>query len=349
MVRATTRSQRPSTNTQTQGRHNHSQKTRQEDDDHGAYDEQTELGNGDNQELKRKANDLTLHPSFALVLGQNTRAFNIVFSLAQEILKKAFGMELVELQTRAGLEADGATQEEDRNATGVKKKATVVGSKTYILRSVLDPLIIEHAALTDEKILEQEAADAPSDDDDDDESYTPKYYGSLVSWTSNDQLGALGILYTILALILVSGRVITEAELRVHLKRLGLPQGGLVSFTAQSTHPTQNIDTYLSTLIRQGYLDRIQVGDAKAQKSKGGKRTRMNQPDDDNGATYEWRWGSRAQSEVGEQAIANFVAEFMIGDAEDDDDEGGRGTQGRLERMTKGIERAAGGQLSDAK
>jgi hypothetical protein len=65
-----------------------------------------------------------------LVLGPNTRAFNHVYEAAQEILRNTFGMELVELQTRAGLEQDAslnATQDdlnEARKATGIKKKGT---------------------------------------------------------------------------------------------------------------------------------------------------------------------------------------------------------------------------------
>ena len=86
-----------------------------------------------------------------------------------------------------------------------------------MLRSCLHPLIIERAALTDEQILEQELADTPFDDSDDeddngadDEERRPRPYGSLISWSTTDQLGSLGILYVILALILVSGRVMTD-------------------------------------------------------------------------------------------------------------------------------------------
>lgn len=86
-----------------------------------------------------------------------------------------------------------------------------------MLRSCLHPLIIERAALTDEQILEQELADTPFDDSDDeddngadDDERRPRPYGSLISWSTTDQLGPLGILYVILALILVSGRVMTD-------------------------------------------------------------------------------------------------------------------------------------------
>jgi hypothetical protein len=64
------------------------------------------------------------------VLGSNTRAFNRVFSMAQDVLRNTFGMELVELRSRAELDKDTAapaTQNQDdleeaRKATGVKKK-----------------------------------------------------------------------------------------------------------------------------------------------------------------------------------------------------------------------------------
>jgi len=84
-----------------------------------------------------------------------------------------------------------------------------VGSKTYILRSVLHPLIIEYAALTDEQILEEEAADTLDDDDED--GFGLRTYGSIISWSNADQLGSIGVLYVVLTLILVSGRVMTDS------------------------------------------------------------------------------------------------------------------------------------------
>ncbi|KAG5641632.1 hypothetical protein DXG03_004569 [Asterophora parasitica] len=382
MARAT-RSQRAPAATQTQVRPNQSQKTgrarnaESEDERRASQDENVDVdGDADladeaHIEIKRKANELVRLALFTeqrrtalrrediskKVLGPNSRTFNRVFHAAQDILKKTFGMELAELQTRAGLDADTTNGDDElsqaRNATGVKKKAAAVGSKTYILRSVLHHVIIEHAALTDEQILKEEVAGAHSDEDGDEDDYMPRFYGSIISWSSADQLGGIGILYTILALILVSGRVMSDMELRAHLKRLSLPPAGNVISSAQSTHKTQTVETYLTTFIRTGYLDRIQVGDAK--KGKGAKRARMTQADDETGATYEWKWGSRAQSEVGEKAIAKFIAEFMVGAADDfDEDQGGvRGRRedatAKLEKMARGIERAAGGQLTDIK
>jgi hypothetical protein len=85
------------------------------------------------------------------------------------------------------------------------------GSKTYILRSTLDPKIIQYATLTDEQILEKEMA--VEDEGDSDEEYdSGRSLGSIINWSKSDQLGSIGILYVILALILVNGRVINNSQ-----------------------------------------------------------------------------------------------------------------------------------------
>ncbi|KAG6331955.1 hypothetical protein ID866_7133 [Astraeus odoratus] len=334
-------------------------------------------------ELSRKASDLvrlalfTEHKRVPLrredinkkVLGSNTRSFNAVLDRAQKLLRKTFAMELVELQARNYREDDamaGDELQEARNATGVKKRAAAVGSRTYILRSVLDPVIIERAAMADERLLEEQVADSPDSDDDDDE--TPRLYGTIISWSTSDQLAALGILHVILALILVNGRAMSDLDLRANLKRLHLPSSAVVLMTAQATHRTMPIDTYLGQLIRQGYIDRVRLGDNKVAGGKRGRVLAATQVSAEDNQAYEWRWGNRAHSEIGERAVADFVAEFMVEcsrQAEDGDDDEqepigrGRGRgQGRdsedaedvrLESTQKAIERAAGGNLSDIK
>jgi hypothetical protein len=94
-----------------------------------------------------------------------------------------------------------------------------------MLRSCLDPLLIEHAAQTHAKVLEEEGGDQvlffPSllDDDgneedgrDADAERPSKFYGSLISWSKGDQLGSVGILYVILALVLTNGRVMADSQ-----------------------------------------------------------------------------------------------------------------------------------------
>ncbi|EPQ53113.1 MAGE-domain-containing protein [Gloeophyllum trabeum ATCC 11539] len=339
-------------------------------------------------EIYRKANDLvrlalfTEHRRVPLrreeiskkVLGSNTRSFNVVMEQAQKILRKTFGMELVELRSRAGLDQEENAEADGEERTGLKKKgaslwtpsptvvltscitAAAAGSKTYILRSVLDSNLIELAAITDAAIIEEEIVDIP-DNDDDEETY--RTYGSIISWSSADQLQAIGILYVVLALILVHGKSLNDMALRAYLKKLRLPPNAPVNFTPTSTHKTLPIDTYLSQLVRQGYLDRQRVGE-NAQ--KGGKRGRApaTQAGEDN-AAIEWRWGTRALSEVGEVGIARFVAEFMVERQVEDEEEDGEEDNERrarkreqenrkkVEAMVKGIKRAANGSLSDVK
>jgi hypothetical protein len=136
---------------------------------------------------------------------------------------------------------------------------------------------------------------------------------------------------------------------------------------AQSTHRGIPIDTFLSQLMRQGYIDRVRLGDNKAAGGKRGRGAAATQVNADDNQAYEWRWGTRAHSEIGEQAIASFVAEFMIdrtrqNEAEEDEEENdgpargrGRGkkkqdgVEKRLATMLKAIERASGGNLADIK
>ncbi|KAF9448427.1 MAGE-domain-containing protein [Macrolepiota fuliginosa MF-IS2] len=286
-----------------------------------------------------------------------------------------------------------ATQEDDeleekgRTVVG-KKKAAAIGSKTYILRSTLDSRLIERANKPDAEILEEEALLNFSSGDffggggggtganngvlDDDEDWDdsaevhPRTHGSIISWTQNDQLGTLGILYVILALILVNGKVVQERVLRNQLKELGLPSTpghSPIHFTTIFTHRSMKVDDYLSQLLRQGYLDRQIVGEVTG---AGRKRARGKVGGDANndgvggnaGEMYEWRWGARALCEVGEEDIAKFVAEFMVdhgagaerggGDDGEEEEEANDGRRkARVQKMYKGVEKAAGGTLAE--
>ena len=61
---------------------------------------------------------------YYVVLGENTRSFGAVYQVAQKILENTFGMELVELMSRAERERDKDEPEEEgeKNGTGLKKK-----------------------------------------------------------------------------------------------------------------------------------------------------------------------------------------------------------------------------------
>ena len=151
---------------------------------------------------------------------------------------------------------------------------------------------------------------------------------------------------------------IATANLRTLLKRLRLPPSAHIPQSSRATNTALSVDAYLTQLVRQGYLERTRTG-------SGPKHGRAPGPTQaaagEDGEGWEWRWGARALCEVGEVAVARFVAEFMVdrpaaqdGDGEDGEgEEGGRDGAGRakrLETMLKGIERgAAGGPLLDIK
>ncbi|KAG7087334.1 hypothetical protein E1B28_013310 [Marasmius oreades] len=348
----------------------------QDDGYNGMIDVDDDEGPGD--EISRKANQLvrlalfTEHRKVPLrrdditkkVLGTSSRIFNRVFDSANGILKKTFGLELAELPSKASLDEEAGPNLEDedleeaKKAVGRKKKAVVTGSKTYILRSILHPGLIEYAALMHDKILEEEIADLPDDSDDD--SHGIQTYGTILSYSTSDQLESVGVTYVILSLILICGRVISDGDLRKQLKRLHLANNSEIRLTSLSVQRTIPLDRFLDSLIKQGYIDQRAIGEKK----KGpGKRARATQGNDESGIQYEWRWGPRAHSEVGEKAIAQFVAEFMVSEEqqEDEDAEEGQGSSrggtqrrrenamSKLEKMMQGIEKVVGGNLLNLK
>ncbi|OCH91978.1 MAGE-domain-containing protein [Obba rivulosa] len=327
------------------------------DDDDDLMD--AEDGEKGPDELVRKAYDLVRLALFCeqrrvpmkrdeiskKVLGTSPRAFNTVFANAQNILRNTFGMELVELQANPK-GGDEETAKLMKN-TGVKKRAAPTGTKTYILRSTLDPALIELANAADPDLLAEERVeyeDAEAVDELD-----LRTYGSILAWNTSDQLGTVGILYIILALILVEGRVLSDNDLKALLKRLRLAPSSTVPLTTQSTKRTFSTDDLLKELARQGFLDRQRVGEP----ARGGKRGRPSgtQAPDEQAAAFEWRWGPRAHSEVGEKAVAQFVAEFMVERPAAEEDEGERrpqreddpATKKQMELMMRGIERGASG------
>jgi melanoma-associated antigen len=108
-----------------------------------------------------------------------------------------FGMDLVELQSKDVLKERARIDEEELQenckSTATRKKkglfsssfihsnckiptATVSGSKNYILRSILDPIIVEHASQTQ---IENETS--------------PQAYGIILSWSTCDQLELIGV------------------------------------------------------------------------------------------------------------------------------------------------------------
>ncbi|TFK80919.1 MAGE-domain-containing protein [Polyporus arcularius HHB13444] len=292
------------------------------------------------------------------VLGTGTRSFAPVLEAANNILQQTFGMELVELHTMPTEKDMSDKDKELLKQTGVKKKATTTGTKTYILRSTLDPALIELACSPDADIRELEQKENRDDNQEfaeDDNPIGTRSTGSIFAWQNADQLPSIGILYVILALILVEGRVISDNDLRAILKRLQLPPSAPIPLSSQASNQCVTIDAYLAHLMRQGYIEKLHVGSSGKGGAKRARATQATQAADDaHLQAFEWRWGPRALGEIGEPGIARFVSEFMAGQPgqEDDEDEDAvrasqdEHTQKRVEVIFNGIQRAAaGGEL----
>lgn len=145
-----------------------------------------------------------------------------------------------------------------------------------------------------------------------------------------------------------------SADLRRHLSALRLSDVGKpVRFDSGSTTRATSLNEYLTLLIKHYYLEQRQAGgDAGTKKGKraggGVKRVRTGE-DGAEDKVYEWTWGPRAHSEVGEKAVARFVAEFMV-ETEFADPENAPDQDRQLEiveKMYGGIEKASGGTLAD--
>ncbi|KAJ3926280.1 MAG: hypothetical protein NXY57DRAFT_979129 [Lentinula lateritia] len=217
-----------------------------------------------------------------------------------------------------------ATQGNGGESYRIKKKAPPTGSKTYILRSILHSTLISLAALPD--ILTAELDDAFDELDDvgtpapsqiqgsrrprrsqSTSLSPPTCTGTLLSFSSPtlpalENVAAFGIQN----IILTSGRLISDRELRGALRQLHLPMGASV-LLGRSAHNHS-----------QGYIDRVVSGEAgKPAKAASGKRGRLSTAggnlDGEHGENkYEWRWGPRAHSEIGEKAVQELVAEFGL-------------------------------------
>ncbi|OSD02310.1 hypothetical protein PYCCODRAFT_1477861 [Trametes coccinea BRFM310] len=302
-----------------------------------------------------------------VMLGYHPRSFNAVYAAANNILKRTFGMELVELHSSL---PDHEIKEKDAEMLKAAGKAASTGTKSYILRSTLDPALIHKrhahqtlrfASLSRRRIQTRTRSSRRAEDDN---QVGTRSTGSIIAWHHADQLASVGILYVILALILVEGRSINDNDLRAILKRLQLPSNASIPLSSQSTSQNLSIDAYLNQLARQGYLDKHRLGGGgrgapkRARASQHGTQAVSGAHDDSVLAAYEWRWGPRAHAEVGERGIAQFVSEFMavrpgMGGADNEGEDGesedavgapeDEGTRKRVEIIFKGIERAAVG------
>ncbi|KAJ3872062.1 hypothetical protein F5051DRAFT_445557 [Lentinula edodes] len=123
---------------------------------------------------------------------------------------------------------------------------------SYIFRSILHSTLISLAALPDEELLEAELNDASDELDDDAvvlvnpsvQVYFPRlapepFYPSLPLHYLHSKTSEPSAYRTIFSLILTSGRLISDRELRGALRKLHLPMGASVPLGRNAhNHPS---------------------------------------------------------------------------------------------------------------
>ncbi|KAH8827382.1 MAGE-domain-containing protein [Flagelloscypha sp. PMI_526] len=338
------------------------------DDDDDGQDADLRNGNGDTQRKAAALVRLALFTEYRRVplkreditkkvMGKHTRDFNQVFSLAQQKLRKTFGMELVELKHKGALANEDSTRgqstaEKDAE-NGGRKKTAPQRSNAYILRSTLPMEVIELASQSERAIKEAEDAEWGAEARGEN-GIAPITHGSLISWNTADQLEGIGILNVILGLILVGGRVLSTVDLMNHLKRLNIPQFSEHSVQLNYSTivtPTLSTPKFLESLIKGGWIERHVLGGAKTKKgAPGAKRTLPTGEDAVNGnERYEWRWGPRAHSEIGEKESAQWIANFMVTSQMTGEltEQQQKAAGEKVKKVYAGIEKVAGGGLRD--
>lgn len=139
-------------------------------------------------------------------------------------------------------------------------------------------------------------------------------------------------------------------QLRSYLKRLHLPLGAQPQTTFLGTAGSKiTIDAYLAQLVKQSYLEKQKANAGPQKRARGGNTV----VGEDGESNNEWKWGSRAIAEIGEEGIGEFIVDFMetieklrrSSEDADSAEHSNKEMDGRRDKMLKAVGRAAGGGL----
>ncbi|KDN36631.1 hypothetical protein RSAG8_10734, partial [Rhizoctonia solani AG-8 WAC10335] len=304
-----------------------------------------------------------------VVFPNGGRAFNTVLLGANHNLRKVFGLELVELMTRAERDkvgAGGGNDEDEEGRTGRKKNKAGASSKTYILRSALDPALVALANKLDPDLntagdldLERLSSKNKTVNPDEEETVAAASRAgtSILGW----DVGGEGegdwynVMCIILGLILVNGRSVADNTLRGLLKPLGLAPN------AEMFLPISNHRRRMSCPHRLPHAPyQAWIPGTRACSHSNGSHTASKEAR----ATISGHWrrrrrwgchrmevGQPSARRIGRKGIAEFMVEFMVeraikdaarqlrrnaqtqgGDEEEDEDEENAGRAERNER-----------------
>ncbi|SJX63228.1 uncharacterized protein SRS1_14052 [Sporisorium reilianum f. sp. reilianum] len=294
---------------------------------------------------------------------KTSRSFGPVFNAAQKMLHQTLGMHMVEVRAKGADNAELAKQAQEvlraaaSSANGLRPRGQQAaaedssaadggpGTNIWVLRSALSPALIRELVEADQDLsnaYDQTNSASSSSSSAHRRRQATSESKAAVDWNRADhQDGEMGLLYIILALILVNGRTITDATLHMYLRRIHLephtllpaalrgtgPAYGSASSGSQSTQTQARakamhgtLEGFLNAMVKQQYLEKQRsdvgldfmdaaVNQAQTQgrrrgRTSGGAGGRA----DDETTVWEWRWGSRAEAEVGEKRIAELIS-----------------------------------------
>lgn len=110
--------------------------------------------------------------------------------------------------------------------------------RSYMLRSLLDPRLIALAVEPQPELAQEANLSADSENDDEIEvSENRRPSGALIDLRLADEVGLMGLLYTILALLLVNGRRLPNGE-RYSLSLSARPSGLTPRSSQTNSAPT---------------------------------------------------------------------------------------------------------------
>ncbi|TIA92144.1 hypothetical protein E3P99_00746 [Wallemia hederae] len=109
---------------------------------------------------------------------------------------------------------------------------------------------------------------------------------SIEAFAKWENTHLVGVLHTILAIIMGNGGAISDVQLYIHMKKLGLDQ------TAKMPGEEKMLlEGFIGQLTRQAYLEK--------------KKSSIGNQDS------EYSWGARALLEIGEENIGHFIIDIM--------------------------------------
>ncbi|BGP09105.1 hypothetical protein OF846_003262 [Rhodotorula toruloides] len=282
------------------------------------------------------------------------RYFNNLLPKVQKILKDVLGLELVLLRQKET--ATGKNQAKSWLLRSAVPQPLVHQSVSHLYRTLAsEPSADLTADSGGKRSLRAELAawEADGDEDDDEEDQD----GAVMRDVKREEGEMYGLLGIVLALILVNGKVLGDDQLISYLRRLALTPSSVLPSSLASAHPTSHtLSTFLNNLVKQQYLERSKTGQTSATQgstqAKSGRATtqRTQRTNAEGGKTesgdpsIEWRWGPRAEAELGELGIGKFVEAIFMSQSEVAGENGGRAKgRGKTgERFLAEVARSAG-------